>query len=94
MSSKDLLYLLKIQNSFEILEKLKNIPGNKELNNLWNNLLDIRDNQINILKQNDQFKLFDSIKLLNVKDSSSQYDNSNVVKSQYNMYLNNMYSNK
>lgn len=62
MSSKDLFVLAKIQHSFEILENLRIIPGNEELNDLWNILLDIRSNQIGILKSDDVFSLF------NVKD--------------------------
>lgn len=74
MSSKDLHLLIKIQESFEILENLRKSPGNEELNNVWNNLLDIRDNHLGHLKTNDKFGLFDSIKLLNVKHNSTQSD--------------------
>lgn len=86
MSSKDLKLLIKIQESFEILENLREISGNEELNNLWNNLLDIRDNHLSQLKLNDNFGLFESIKLLNVKHNSTQSDNvisSNVRYSSY-----------
>jgi hypothetical protein len=74
MSSKDLLILTRIQESFEILNKLRDLPGNEELNDLWNNLLDIRNNQINVLKQNDLFGLFNSIKLINTTENSTQLD--------------------
>ena len=74
MSSKDLHLLIKIQESFEILEKIKRNPGNEELSHLWNNLLDIRDNHLDQIKTNDHFGLFDSIKLLNVKHNSTQSD--------------------
>lgn len=74
MSSKDLYLLIKIQESFEILENLKKRPENEELNNVWDNLLYIRDNHLGQLKTNDKFGLFDSIKLLNVKHNSTQSD--------------------
>jgi hypothetical protein len=74
MASKDLKLLIKIQESFEILEHLRVIPGNEELNNVWNNLLDIRDNHLGQLKTNDKFGLFESIKLLNVKHNFTQSD--------------------
>jgi hypothetical protein len=74
MASKDLKLLIKIQESFEILEHLRDITGNEELNNVWNNLLDIRNNHLGQLKTNDKFGLFESIKLLNVKHNSTQSD--------------------
>lgn len=74
MASKDLKLLIKIQDSFEILENLRDSPGNETLNDLWNNLLDIRNNHIGQLKTNDKFGLFESIKLLNVKHNSTQSD--------------------
>ena len=86
MSSKDLKLLIKIQESLQILENLKKNLENEEINNLWNNLLDIRDNHLNHLKLNDNFGLFESIKLLNVKHNSTQSDNvisSNVRYSSY-----------
>jgi hypothetical protein len=86
MSSKDLKVLIKIQESFEILNNLREIPGNEKLNNLWNNLIDIRNNHLDQLKINDQFGLFDSIKSLNVKHNSTQSDsviNNNRIMSYY-----------
>lgn len=72
MSSQDFSILTKIQESFEILDKLKN--SNKEHNDLFNNILDIRLYHINQLKTNDLFTLNKSI---NVNDNSTQYENIN-----------------
>jgi hypothetical protein len=46
MTSKLLISLANLEDSFEILEKLRFTPGNEELNDLWNHLLEVRIIQI------------------------------------------------
>ena len=74
-TSKDLICLANIEKSLEILNSLKqNNEENHSLNNIWEYLLDIRDRQIEVLQEHDQFKLLDRFKRvnLNVKEIETQ----------------------
>ena len=74
-TSKDLICLANIEKSLEILNSLKqNNEENNSLNNVWNYLLDIRDSQIEVFQEHDQFKLLDRFKRvnLNVKKIETQ----------------------
>lgn len=50
-TSKNLICLANLEDSFEILEKLRFISGNESLNDLWNHLLEVRLIQIDLLKK-------------------------------------------
>jgi hypothetical protein len=76
-TSKDLICLANIEKTLEILNSLKNqqqYDENHSLNVMWNYLLDIRDRQIELLQEHDQFKLLDRFKKVNldVKEIQTQ----------------------
>jgi 5'-deoxynucleotidase YfbR-like HD superfamily hydrolase len=75
MTSKILISLANLESSFEILEKLRFTPGNEELNDLWNYLIEVRVIQINALKENDTFGLVNDIKRTKSKNVAVQSEN-------------------
>ena len=77
MTSKLLISLANLESSFEILEKLRFTPGNEELNDLWNHLLEVRIIQIDLLKKADSFGLVNDIKRTKTNDVAVQSENNN-----------------
>lgn len=73
-TSKDLICLSVIEKTLELIYSLKSQQNCEELNDIWNNLLEIRDRQIEVLEEHDQFKLLDRFKRVNldVKEIETQ----------------------
>lgn len=87
-TSKDLICLANIEKTLELIYSLKSQQNCEELNDIWNNLLEIRDRQIEVLEEHDQFKLLDRFKRVNldVKEIETQ---TNVTQQQQYTYESN-----
>lgn len=75
MTSKLLISLANLEDSFEILEKLRFTPGNEELNDIWDHLLEVRIIQIGLLKKHDTFGLVNDITRKKTNNVAVQSEN-------------------